>query len=160
MSMVTAEYFYEQLFLIVQELPIKPPNCFKMFFMIFFSAQPRLDYSIQVSNLNRTEIIEALREEKGLFKEGVSEARLRNSLAVLRKKNHPLHDKVKLLSNDQLFQLCHSLSLDVPRREKAKMARLVVNHFFSNYPESPLTNLNRVMEEDTYFAELTGLYYF
>ena len=118
------------------------------------------DYSVRVSHLERSEIVEALKKQKGLVKENVNKEQMRKSLATDLKKKHPLHDKVKMLSNDQLFQLCDSLSLDVPRRENTKMRRLVVNHFFINHPEAPLTHLERVMQEDAYFAKLTGMYYF
>ena len=82
---------------------------------------------------------------------------MQKSLAKELKKKHPLHTKVKMLSNSQLFELCSSLNLKVIRREKGKMSKLIVDYFFTKFPDAPLTNLNRVMDEDAYFAELTGI---
>ena len=81
---------------------------------------------------------------------------LRKSLAFHLKKKHPLHNRVKLLTNAQLFELCHGLSIKVPRRENAKMVKLVVDYFFSNFPDAPLTNLKKILEEDAYFDQLTS----
>ena len=95
------------------------------------------DYSVRVSHLDRSEIQEALIKQKGLVRVvDVNKEQMRKSLAYHLKKKHPLHDRVKMLSNDQLFQLCSNLSLKITRREKDKMTRLVVDHFFRNYPEA------------------------
>ena len=115
-----------------------------------------MDYSVCVSDMNRKEIFHRLVKEKGLVREQSTE-QMRKSLAKELKKKHPIHDKVKMLSSTQLFELCTSLNLKVYRREKGKMSKLIVDHFFNQYPDAPLTDLERVMIEDAYFAELTGM---
>ena len=112
-----------------------------------------VDYSVQVSHLDREEIMMKLGTSA---REAYTTEVMRKSLTFHLKKKHPLHKRVKQLKSAQLFELCHGLSIRVPRREKAKMEKLVKDHFFSNFPDAPLTNLNRIMEEDIYFAELTG----
>ena len=62
-----------------------------------------------------------------------------------------------MLSNTQLFELCSGLNLHVRRREKEKMQKLIVDHFFAQFPDGPLTNLTRIMEEDAHFAEITSI---
>ena len=114
-----------------------------------------VDYSVRVDSLDKTEIREALAECVGLFQDQ-SLQRLRNSLAKHWKKKHPIHTKVKRMSTDELFQVCSNLSLGVRRRERGKMSKLIVDYFFTQFAEAPLTNLQRVLEEDAYFAELTG----
>ena len=116
----------------------------------FVFSGTMVDYSVRVSDLNRDEIMMKLGAKA---REGYETEKMRKSLAFNLKKKHPLCYKVKMLSNSQLFRLCSSLSLNITRREKDKMAKLVVDHFFGKFPEAPLTNLKRVMDEDTYFAQ-------
>ena len=114
-----------------------------------------MDSSVQVSHLDRNEIIQALTELKGLVRADYSEEVLRKSLAFELKKRHPIHDKLKSLSCGQLFNLASGLSLDVIRR-KDRMIRPISNYFFENFPEAPLNNLKRILEEDAYFDQLTS----
>ena len=114
-----------------------------------------VDYSVRVSNLDKNEIKKALLKCIGLFQDQNKE-RLRKSLAKNLKKKHPIHAKVEMMTTDELFQLCSGLSLHVTRRESGKMQKLIVDHFFEKFPDAPLTNLERVMEEDAYFAQLTN----
>ena len=106
------------------------------------------DYSIQVTYLNRSEIMKRLGP---MANEKYGTKQMMTCLAKKLKNEHPIHNKVQLLPN--LFQLCSSLSLQVPKRDNRKMKKLIVDHFFETYPDAPLTNLNRVLEEDAYFAE-------
>ena len=114
-----------------------------------------MDYSVRVSNLDKNEIKKALLKCIGLFQDQNKE-RLRKSLAKNLKKKHPIHAKVEMMTSDELFQLCSGLSLHVIRRESGKMQKLIVDHFFEEYPDAPLTNLERIMAEDTYFEQLTN----
>ena len=79
---------------------------------------------------------------------------LRRSLAIERKKKHPIHQKVKNLNNAELNKLLANLSLPIPRARPRKL-KAISDHFFREYPDAPLTNLERIMDEDTYFEELT-----
>ena len=114
-----------------------------------------VDYSVRVDNLDKNEIRDALLKCIGLF-HGQNTERMRKSLAKNLKKLHPIHAKVKMMTTEELFQLCSNLSLNVVRRERGKMSKLIVDYFFIQFPEAPLTNLRRVLEEDAYFAELTS----
>ena len=129
-------------------------DVFKVYFHI--SGLSLVDYSVRVSHLDRDEIKMKIGPSAN---EGYDTEVLRKSLAFHLKKKHPLHDQVGMLTNAQLFGLCvcDSLSLKVTRREKTKMAKLIVDHFFNNYPDAPLTNLQRIMEEDAYFDQLTSI---
>ena len=122
----------------------------------FFSA-PMEDYSVRVDNLDRNEIKDALLKCIGLFQHQNTE-RLRKCIATNWKKKHPIHTKVKMMSSDELFQVCSNLSLGVRRRERGKMSKLIVDYFFAQFAEAPLTNLERIIEEDAYFADLTGCF--
>ena len=88
--------------------------------------------------------------------EGVNTQKLQKSLAKELKKNHPIHKKIKALNKQELKQLYVNLSLPkrikfIPRKMKA-----ISDYFFREYPDAPLTNLERVMDEDAYFDQLTS----
>ena len=103
--------------------------------------------------MDRNEIRTAL---GGLFDEHQISDKLMKSLAKKLKDRHPIHKKLKTFSNPVLNKLLVNLSLPVPKHRARKM-KAISNHFFRKYPDAPLTNLKRVMDEDAYFAQLTSI---
>ena len=112
-----------------------------------------MDYSIKVSHLDRDQII----EELGICNEGRGTEKLRISLAKRLKDKHPIHKKLQSLSSAQLNQMLSNLSLIVKNRQDDRKRKAISDYFFREFPDAPLTNLIKVMEEDAYFAELTGM---
>ena len=120
-------------------------------FCIFSPAQLE-DYSVQVSNLSRSEIIDGL----GAMVDGrQGDNKLRNSLAKKYKMKHPIHQKLETLAKTELYHLCINLSIDVKGKDQKRKKKAISDYFFREYPDAPMTNLIKVMEEDAYFAELT-----
>ena len=118
-----------------------------------------VDYSVRVDNLDGNEIHSRLLET-GILPPSQNKERLRKLLAKTLKKNHPIHIMVKTFSNDELNDLSVSLSLPYEKSKDRKKKR-ILDHFFQQYPDAPLTNLKKVLKEDAYFAELTsGIIFF
>lgn len=118
----------------------------------FLFSGPLVDCSVRVTHLDRNEIITRL----GLLvDEGQGTERLGKSLAKQLKQKHPIHNMVVSLTNAELNQICANLSLPIPKHRERKM-KAISNHFFREYPDAPLTNLEKIMEEDAYFAQLTS----
>ena len=91
---------------------------------------------------------------------GQEKERLRKTLAKKLKEKHPIHNKLESFTNAKLNEILVNLSLPVPSHRPRKM-KAISDYFFREYPDAPMTNLIRVMEEDAYFAELTsGSMYF
>ena len=112
-----------------------------------------MDYSVMVSDLKREEIMRGL----GLLgDESQGTEKLGKSLAKNRKKNHPIHRRLQLLSNAQLFALRRNLIPTPFKKDRKRILTVMANYFFEKFPETPLTNLTRILEEDEWFAELTG----
>ena len=112
-----------------------------------------VDISVRVSHLvDRNEIMTAL----GPMANTIHDTKkLKVTLAKRLKDDHPIHKKLKSLSNSLLNKLLANLTLPVPSHRPRKM-KAISDYFFREYPDAPLTNLNKVMEEDAYFAELTS----
>ena len=113
-----------------------------------------MDISVRVSNLNRNKIIERLESLPVLVNSRYDVEKLRVTLAKNLKKRHPIHKKLKTLTNSELFEISQSLSLVVVRR-RDRMLSAISSHFFNEFPDAPLTNLVRILDEDAYFDELT-----
>ena len=120
-------------------------------FFRLFLGEPMLDYSVRVSHLNRSEIM----EELGLANQGVNTEKHRKTLAKRLKDKHPIHQKVKKFSNHELNSLLSNLSLPIPSHRPRKM-KAILDYFFREFPDAPLTNLIRILEEDSYFGQLTS----
>ena len=114
-----------------------------------------MDLSIKVSHLDRKEIMEALMAEGVLANEDYKTEVLMKTLAKNLKNRHPIHKKVETFTNAELRKLCISLSL--PSKAKDRMRKAIAGYFFREYPDAPLSNLNRVLEEDAYYARLTSM---
>ena len=114
-----------------------------------------MDYSVRVSHLDGNEIRSRLAEKCGLVPNQNKE-KLRIKLAKTLKKDHPIHKMVKTFSIDKLNDLFASLSLPYEKSKDRKMKK-ISDYFFQEYPDAPLTNLERIIAEDNYFAKLTGM---
>ena len=112
-----------------------------------------VDISVRVSHLvDRNEILTALGPMANTTHDT---KKLKVTLAKQLKDRHPIHKKLKTLSNSLLNKLLANLTLPVPSHRPRKM-KAISDYFFREYPDAPLTNLNKIMEEDAYFAELTS----
>ena len=118
---------------------------------IYFPA-PLVDYSVRVSHMDLNEIKEAL----GLYNQGQNKEKLRKSLAKKLKDKHPIHKKVKTFTSAQLNMVLSNLSLTVKNRENQRKMKAISDYFFREYPDAPLSNLERIMDEDSYFSQLTN----
>ena len=123
-----------------------------------------MDYSVRVSHLDRNQIKSAL---GSMVNVGQNMEKLRKTLAKQRKDQHPIHKMVNSFTNSELNGMLGNLCLPIPKHRPRKM-KAISDYFFREYPDAPLTNLKRVLEEDNYFAELTrveekdriaGMYY-
>ena len=92
-----------------------------------------------------------------LADEGQGTEKLRKSLAKKYKDNHHIHKKLGTFTNAELNEMCANLSLTVPNREDQRKMKAISNYFFREYPDAPLRNLERIMEEDVYFDQLTSI---
>ena len=110
------------------------------------------DYSVRVDNLGRNEIM----FELGIAREEYSTKVLQKTLAKKRKKDHPIHKRLQMLSNQDLFDLRQNLIQTKFKKDRRRILTVMANYFFENFMEAPLTNLNRILEEDSYFAKLTS----
>ena len=119
----------------------------KLQFLFVSDPNPVADYSVRVSDLDRKQIMEGLVKYKGPVSNTGETERMRTTLRIRLKAKHPIHDKLKILTGTQLFVVCRGLSIDVPKRDKKKMTKLIVDHFFGQYPDAPLTNLQRILKE-------------
>ena len=133
-------------------------NCTILFILkLFFltglnnnSSGLKIDSSVRVSHLNREVVVRLLKEIKGLVREDYSEAVLKKTLAKELKDRHAIHDKLKMLSYSQLAQLCGQFSLHgiQKQRYKPRMMKAISKYCFEQYPDAPLTNLQRFLEKD------------
>ena len=114
-----------------------------------------VDYSVRVDNLGRNEIM----FELGIAREAYKTEVLQRTLAKRRKKDHPIHRRLQMLSNLQLFDLRRNVIPTKFKKDRKRILTVMANYFFENFMEAPLTNLNRILEEDSYFANLTGKYF-
>ena len=112
------------------------------------------DYSVQVSHLNRNEIVKKL---GSLAPVGHNTEALRISLAKKYKDDHPIHRRLKMLSNQRLFDLRRNMIQTSFKKDVKRVLKVMANHFFETFPDAPLTSLDRILEEDAYFAELTSI---
>ena len=99
-----------------------------------------IDHSVRVSHLDRTEIMDGL---GAWVNESYTTEKLAATLAIQFKKNHPIHKRLKNFTNDKLNGICANLSLPIPRHRYRKM-KAISDYFFREYPDAPLTNLNKV----------------
>ena len=111
------------------------------------------DYSVRVDNLGRDEIM----FELGNAREEYNTKVLQKTLAKKRKKDHPIHKRLQMLSNQELFDLRRNLIQTAFKKDRKRVLTVMANHFFETFPEAPLTNMDRIMKEDDYFAQLTGM---
>ena len=97
----------------------------------------------------------------GLADQKQGDEKLRKALAKKWKAKHPIHKKVKTFTSAQLNKMLSNLSLTIKNREDKRKMKAISDYFFSEYADAPLTNLERIMEEDVnaYFAELTSIVY-
>ena len=116
---------------------------------IDFSAL-KVDSSVRVSHLDRDEIIMLLKHIKfGVVRENYKTSILKKTLAKELKNRHAIYEKLKMLSNWQLAKLCRQFSLCVRgQKYRPRMMKAVSSYFFEEYPDAPLTNLKRILEED------------
>ena len=110
-----------------------------------------MDRSVLVPQ-DRSEIMAALGP---MANQNFSTEKLAKTLAKKLKETHPIHKKIRALSDPQLMNLCVSLFGRKIKGRDRKM-KAISNHFFEEFPNAPLRNLERIMEEDTYFAQLTS----
>ena len=113
-----------------------------------------VDYSVRVSHLNRKQLMKKLGP---LAPQNYDDKRLSTALAKVLKTDHPIHRKIQTFSKEQLHQICVILSLPTWNRDKGRRQKSVSTYFFREYPDAPLTNLNRILEEDACFAQLTSI---
>ena len=109
-----------------------------------------MDSSVRVSHLDREVIIMLLKGIKGggWVRDDYKTPVLMKTLAKELKNRHAIHDKLKILSNCQLAEICRQFSLPVlGQKYRPRMMRAISIHFFEEYPEAPLTNLQRILEE-------------
>ena len=118
----------------------------------YIFSGPLVDYSVRVSHLDKNGIEEGLMAY--LVDLGQEKERLRKTLAKKLKEKHPIHNKLESFTNAKLNEILVNLSLPVPSHRPRKM-KAISDYFFREYPDAPMTNLIKVMEEDAYFAELT-----
>ena len=88
--------------------------------------------------------------------EGYETERLRKTLAQRLKYQHPIHEKIKALNKQEFNQLYFNLSLPKQIKHIPRKMKAIAEYFFREYPDAPLTNLERVLEEDAHFAQLTN----
>ena len=112
-----------------------------------------MDYSVTFSELEGGEITRGL---ELAYDESRSTERIGKSLAKNKKKYHPIHRMLHMLSNLQLFHLRRNLVQTPFKKDRKRILTVMANYFFEQFPAAPLTNLNRILEEDEYFSELTG----
>ena len=73
--------------------------------------------------------------------------RLRKYLAKILKERHPIHKKLRNFSDKQLMKLCVTLfGKKINGRDRKLKA--ISDHFFQEFPDAPLTNLQMIMDED------------
>ena len=116
---------------------------------------PLVDYSVQVSHLDRNDIVEKLKNF-GLANVTFNREALRRSLAKKLKKDHPIHIRLEMLSNMELFDLRHNLIQTTFKKDRKRVLSVIANYFFKTFPEAPLSNLDRILEKDNYFTQLTS----
>ena len=109
----------------------------------FLFPGPLVDYSVRVSHMERNDIMMGL----GLADEGQGTEKLRKSLAKKYKDNHHIHKKLETFTNAELNEICANLSLPIPKHRDRKMKK-ISDHFFGQYPDAPLTNLERMTIPD------------
>ena len=108
---------------------------------------PKVDSSVRVSHLDR-EVILMLLKARGWVQKDYKTPVLMNILAKVLKNRHAIHDELKMLSNYQLAELCREFSLPVKgQKYRPRMIKALSIHFFEDYPDAPLTNLQRVLKE-------------
>ena len=105
----------------------------------------------------RNQVMDALVPYIGLVNSRKGLKDLKKSLYHHLTKNHPIHDALGSLSAKDVRRLRLNLHLDAVKggyveRNKKVLAR----YFFEKFPDAPLTNLNRILEEDSYFDQLTS----
>ena len=111
-----------------------------------------MDYSIRVSpHLDRDEIMEKLGFKAN---ENYRTGQLKGCLAKHLKDRHPIHKKLRSFSDKQLMELCVSLLAKKIKGRDRKL-KAISNYFFKEFPDAPLTNLERIMEGDN--AGLTSI---
>ena len=79
--------------------------------------------------------------------------RLRKKLAKQLQQSHPIHKKLGRLTDRELMKLSVSLFAKKINGRDRKL-KAISDHFFQEFPDAPLRNLQRIMEEDAYFAKL------
>ena len=104
-----------------------------------------MDRSVKVSHMDRNEIMDALGV---LANEEYKTDVLMKTLAKNLKNHHPIHKKLRALSDPQLMELCVSLFAKKIKGRDRKLKSISV-HFFQEFPDAPLTNLQRIMDEDS-----------
>ena len=108
-----------------------------------------------MSHLDRNGIVTKL-SSIGLANISFNKEALRRSLAKKLKKDHPIHRRLESLSNQELFDLRRNLIQTAFKKDRKRVLTVMANHFFETFPEAPLTNMERILKEDDYFAQLTG----
>ena len=96
----------------------------------------------------------------GMANENYRTSQMIVSLAKKKKDDHPIHRRLKMLSNQRLFELRRNLIQTPFKKDVKRVLKVIANYFFDTFPDAPLTNLDRIMGEDAYFAELTSIVYF
>ena len=103
-----------------------------------------MDKSVRVSHLGRDEIILAL----GPMTDQVRETeRLRKILAKNLKESHHIHKKLRTFSDKELMKMCVSLLAKKIKGRDRKL-KVISDYFFQEFPDAPLRNLERIVEED------------
>ena len=104
-----------------------------------------MDSSVRVSHLDR-EVILMLLKARGWVQKDYKTPVLMNILAKVLKNRHAIHDELKMLSNSQLAGLCREFSLSVRgQKYRPRMMKAISSYFFEEYPDAPLTNLQRIL---------------
>ena len=108
----------------------------------------------------REQIIDALVPYIGLVGNRKQTKDLAKNLYYHLTNKHPIHDKLESLSSKDLKWLRRKLHLVMVKGGEIKRYKKpIACYFFEKFPEAPLTNLQRVMEEagNSDNAGITGI---